>query len=139
MNATQKEKIKSTLVGNLSKGNDAPRSLPTAKGDTFIFKLSDKLVAKQTTVIRNETVEWDGIVAEDGSVLSATQITRRRNGLPLTGNTVKERISSFIDLFDENDTLKLTVADVRTRDFTNVDDDGKTSVSKSSYLIFKVG
>ena len=47
-------------------------------------------------------------------------------------------MKSFLDLFDENDTLKVKVKDVRHRDFYNVDDDGKESKTTSNYYIFEV-
>lgn len=137
MEAKQKSDLKNQLIGKMTKGGDAARGVPIKKDDTFTFKLDVNLIQPQKSEINGRAVEWDGIMAADGSLLSATQLTRRRNGLNLSGNTVAERIASFCDLFDENDTLKLKVKEVRTRTFVNVDDDNKRSESTSNYLVFE--
>lgn len=138
MEAKQKEALVNALLSNVVNSDATSRAIPVAKGDTFTFVLNDKLIQKQTSTINGGTVEWSGVVDKDGNVISSRQITRRRNGLPLSGNTEGERMKSFLDLFDENDTLKVKVKDVRHRDFYNVDDDGKESKTTSNYYIFEV-
>lgn len=138
MEAKQKEDLVNKLLANVVNSDAASRAVPVAKGDTFTFVLSDKLVQKQTSTINGTTVEWSGVVDKDGNVFSSRQITRRRNGLNLTGITEGERIKSFFDLFDENDTLKVKVKDIRQREFVNMNDEGKESKSTSSYYIFTV-
>lgn len=138
MEAKQKETIIKTLVANLSNANNASRNLPIEKGDTFTFVLSEKLIQPQKSTINGVERDWDAIVDTEGNVMSVVQITRRRNGLPLSGTTEGERLQSFCSLFDENDTLKLRVTDVRHRQFENVDDSGKVTHSTSNYYVFKI-
>ena len=138
MEARQKEALVNALLTNVVNSDDTSRAVPVAKGDTFTFVLSENLVQKQTSTINGATVEWSGVVDKDGNVFSTRQITRRRNGLPLSGNTEGERMRSFFELFDENDTLKVKVKDIRQREFTNTNDEGKESKSTSNYYIFAV-
>lgn len=138
MDAKQKETLVNTLLANVVDANATSRAVPVAKGDTFTFVLSEKLIQKQKSTINGATVEWSGVVDKDGNVFSTRQITRRRNGLNLTGNTEGERMRSFCGLFDENDTLKVKVKDIRQREFTNTNDEGKESKSTSNYYIFAV-
>ena len=62
------------------------------------------------------------------------ELTRRNNGLTLTGKTIKERIKSFTELFSEEGTLKLKVTKVVERSFDQPDG----SKSTSRYLKFEV-
>lgn len=138
MEARQKEALVNALLSNVVNADATSRAIPVAKGDTFTFVLGENLIQKQTSTINGATVEWSGVVDKDGNVFSSRQITRRRNGLPLSGNTEGERMRSFFELFDENDTLKVKVKDIRQREFVNTDEEGKESRSTTNYFIFTV-
>ena len=90
-------------------------------------------------VPRDETIngtkqQWTDVQTDGDIAVSASQLTRRNNGLTLNGKTVKERLASFVDLFSEEGTLKLKVTKVVERDFTQ--EDGSKSTSR--YLKFEV-
>ena len=80
------------------------------------------------------TQEWTDLQTDGDVAVSASQLTRRNNGLALTGKTIKERLASFVDLFSEEGTLKLKVTKVVERAFAQAD--GSTSTSR--YLKFEV-
>ena len=84
--------------------------------------------------INGTTQEWTDIQTDGDVAISSSQLTRRNNGLTLNGKTIKERLASFIDLFSDEGTLKLKVAKVVERDFTQ--EDGSKSTSR--YLKFTV-
>ena len=108
------------------------RMVPLAVGDVLNFTLSKELTIPRKETIHGVTQEWTDVQTDGDVAVSASQLTRRNNGLTLTGKTIKERLSSFIDLFNEDGTLALKVTKVVERDFT--DEDGKKSPSR--YLKF---
>ena len=108
------------------------RMVPLAVGDVLNFSLSKELTVPRKEIINGVTQEWTDVQTDGDVAVSASQLTRRNNGLTLTGKTIKERLSSFIDLFNEDGTLALKVTKVVERDFT--DEDGKKSTSR--YLKF---
>ena len=66
--------------------------------------------------------------------VSASQLTRRNNGLTLTGKTIRERLASFVSLFSDEGTLTLIVTKVVERAFQQAD--GSNSTSR--YLKFEL-
>ena len=108
------------------------RMVPLAVGDVLNFTLSKKLTVPRKETINGVTQEWTDVQTDGDVAVSASQLTRRNNGLTLTGKTIKERLASFIDLFNEDGTLKLKITKVVERDFT--DENGKKSSSR--YLKF---
>ena len=108
------------------------RMVPLTIGDELHFTL-----AKENFVPRNETIngvtqEWTDVQTDGDIAVSASQLTRRNNGLTLTGKTIKERLKSFTDLFSEEGTLTLKITKVVEREFT--DEYGKKSTGR--YLKF---
>ena len=110
------------------------RMVPLAVGDELNFTLSKEMFVPRKETINGTTQEWTDIQTDGDVAVSASQLTRRNNGLTLTGKTVKERLASFVDLFSDEGTLKLKVAKVVERDFTQ--EDGSKSTSR--YLKFTV-
>ena len=110
------------------------RMVPLAAGDVLNFTLSKELTIPRKETINGVTQEWTDVQTDGDVAVSASQLTRRNNGLTLTGKTIKERLASFIDLFNEDGTLKLKVTKVVERDFTQ--EDGSKSTSR--YLKFEV-
>lgn len=108
------------------------RMVPLAVGDVLNFTLSKDLTIPRKETINGVTQEWTDVQTDGDVAVSASQLTRRNNGLTLTGKTIKERLTSFIDLFNEDGTLSLKVAKVVERDFTQ--EDGSKSTSR--YLKF---
>lgn len=108
------------------------RMVPLAVGDELNFTLSKDLTVPRKELIGGTTQEWTDVKTDGDVAVSASQLTRRNNGLTLTGKTIEERLKSFIELFSEEGTLKLKVAKVVEREFT--DEDGKKSTSR--YLKF---
>lgn len=123
-----------TIFDAAHNGQKEVRTMPISKGDIFSFTLSDSLFNQREETIGGTLRKWVDIVADDGTAISATQITRKRNGLPLDGKTISERIESFLKLFKEDGTLTLSISNVKTRTF--VDENGK--YSSSNYYIFEV-
>lgn len=119
-----------TTFDDAHRGNAEARSLPVVVGDVFTFTLSDALFMQRDEQIGGEHRAWVDLVADDDTHISATQITRRNNGLDLEGNTILERIDSFVQQFDE-DTHQITlrIAQIRQRQFEN---------GVSNYYIFEV-
>ena len=115
-------------------GEKEARMVPLAVGDELNFTLSKEMFVPRKETINGTTQEWTDIQTDGDVAVSASQLTRRNNGLTLNGKTIKERLASFVDLFSEEGTLKLKVTKVVERDFT--DPDGKTSISR--YLKFEV-
>lgn len=122
-----------TMFDDKHNGNGIARSMPVQVGDTFTFTLSDKLFNQRDENINNELCSWVELVTDDGDAISATQITRRKNGLPLTGKTISERITSFLDLFNEQGKLTLKIKEIKQRSFQN--GNGTTT---SNYYVFEV-
>ena len=113
-------------------GEKEARMVPLAVGDELNFTLSKAMFIPRKETINGTTQEWTDIQTDGDIAVSASQLTRRNNGLTLSGKTIKERLKSFTELFSEEGTLKLKVKKVVERDFT--DPDGKKSLSR--YLKF---
>ena len=115
-------------------GEKEARMVPLAVGDELNFTLSKEMFVPRKETINGTTQEWTDAQTDGDVAVSASQLTRRNNGLTLTGKTVKERLASFVDLFSDEGTLKLKVAKVVERDFTQ--EDGSKSTSR--YLKFAI-
>ena len=115
-------------------GEKEARMVPLAVGDELNFTLSKEMFIPRKETINGTTQEWTDVQTDGDVAISASQLTRRNNGLTLNGKTIKERLASFIDLFSDEGTLKLKVAKVVERDFTQ--EDGSKSTSR--YLKFTV-
>lgn len=113
-------------------GDKEARMVPLAVGDELNFTLSKEMFVARKETINGQTQEWTDLQTDGDVAVSASQITRRNNGLTLTGKTVKERLESFVKLFTEEGTLKLKVTKVVERDFTQ--ENGSKSTSR--YLKF---
>ena len=113
-------------------GEKEARMVPLAVGDELNFTLSKEMFVPRKETINGTTQEWTDIQTDGDVAVSASQLTRRNNGLTLNGKTIKERLASFVDLFSEEGTLKLKVTKVVERDFT--DPNGNKSISR--YLKF---
>ena len=108
------------------------RMVPLAVGDELNFTLSKEMCVPRKETINGVTQEWTDVQTDGEVAVSASQLTRRNNGLTLQGKTIKERLESFIGLFSEEGTLKLKVTKVVEREFT--DEEGRKSTSR--YLKF---
>ena len=115
-------------------GEKEARMVPLAVGDELNFTLSKEMFVPRKETINGTTQEWTDVQTDSDVAVSASQLTRRNNGLTLNGKTIKERLASFVDLFSEEGTLKLKVTKVVERDFTQ--EDGSNSTSR--YLKFEV-
>lgn len=113
-------------------GEKEARMVPLAIGDELNFTLSKEMFIPRKETINGTTQEWTDVQTDGDIAVSASQLTRRNNGLTLSGKTIKERLKSFTELFSEEGTLKLKVKKVVERDFT--DSDGNKSISR--YLKF---
>ena len=113
-------------------GEKEARMVPLAVGDELNFTLSKEMFIPRKETINGTTQEWTDVQTDGDIAVSASQLTRRNNGLTLSGKTIKERLKSFTELFSEEGTLKLKVKKVVERDFT--DQDGNKSISR--YLKF---
>lgn len=115
-------------------GEKEARMVPLAVGDELNFTLSKEMFVPRKETINGTTQEWTDVQTDGDVAISSSQLTRRNNGLTLDGKTIKERLASFVDLFSDEGTLKLKVAKVVERDFTQ--EDGSKSTSR--YLKFTV-
>ena len=115
-------------------GEKEARMVPLTVGDELNFTLSKEMFIPRKETINGTTQEWTDVQTDGDVAISASQLTRRNNGLTLNGKTIKERLASFVDLFSDEGTLKLKVAKVVERDFTQ--EDGSKSTSR--YLKFTV-
>ena len=115
-------------------GEKEARMVPLAVGDELNFTLSKEMFVPRKETINGTTQEWTDLQTDGDVAISSSQLTRRNNGLTLNGKTIKERLASFVDLFSDEGTLKLKVAKVVERDFTQ--EDGSKSTSR--YLKFTV-
>ena len=115
-------------------GEKEARMVPLAVGDELNFTLSKEMFIPRKETINGTTQEWTDVQTDGDVAISASQLTRRNNGLTLNGKTIKERLASFVDLFSDEGILKLKVAKVVERDFTQ--EDGSKSTSR--YLKFTV-
>ncbi len=113
-------------------GEKEARMVPLAVGDELNFTLSKEMFVPRKETINGTTQEWTDVQTDGDVAISSSQLTRRNNGLALNGKTIKERLASFVDLFSDEGTLKLKVAKVVERDFTQ--EDGSKSTSR--YLKF---
>ena len=115
-------------------GEKEARMVPLAVGDELNFTLSKELFVPRQEPINGTTQEWSDIQTDGDIAVSSSQLTRRNNGLTLNGKTIKERLASLVDLFSDEGILKLKVAKIVERDFTQ--EDGSKSTSR--YLKFTV-
>ncbi len=119
---------------NVNGGEKEARMVPLAVGDELNFTLSKEMFVPRKEDINGSKQEWTDLQTDGDVAVSASQITRRNNGLTLTGKSVKERLASFVDLFSEEGTLKLKVTKVVERSFDQPDG----SKSTSRYLKFEI-
>lgn len=119
---------------NVNGGEKEARMVPLAVGDELNFTLSKEMFVPRKETINGTQQEWTDIQTDGDVAVSASQLTRRNNGLTLNGKTIKERLASFVDLFSEEGTLKLKVTKVVERAFDQPDG----SKSTSRYLKFEV-
>ncbi len=124
-------KFKDVVV---SGGDKDARMVPLAVGDELNFTLSKEMFVPRKETINGTTQEWTDLQTDGDIAVSASQLTRRNNGLTLEGKTIKERLASFVNLFTDEGTLKLKVTKVVERSFDQ--SDGSTSTSR--YLKFAV-
>lgn len=115
-------------------GEKEARMVPLAVGDELNFTLSKEMFVPRKETINGTTQEWTDVQTDGDIAVSASQLTRRNNGLTLEGKTIKERLASFVNLFTDEGTLKLKVTKVVERAFAQAD--GSTSASR--YLKFEV-
>lgn len=115
-------------------GEKEARMVPLAVGDELNFTLSKEMFVPRKETINGTQQEWTDLQTDGDIAVSASQLTRRNNGLTLEGKTVKERLASFINLFTDEGTLKLKVTKVVERAFAQADG----STSTSHYLKFMV-
>lgn len=139
MSKPNKEAIKKAIENAFDKehgGNTEARQIPVTIGDLFEFHLDDgtKLFTQRNEEINRKQCAWVDVNTYDGLAVSATQLTRKNNGLPLTGKTVAERIEAFTNLFNEEGILILKVVDIKQKAFQQPD--GTTSIS--NYYVFEV-
>lgn len=106
---------------------------PFAVGNIYSFTLSDNLFHNKTSVIDGIPCTWTEAITDDRVGISVRQLTRRNNGLVLTGKTINERLSSLIDLFDDEGHLSLKVSKVVERKW--IGENGKETTSR--YLKFE--
>ena len=115
-------------------GEKEARMVPLAVGDELNFTLSKEMFMPRKETINGSTQEWTDVQTDGDIAVSASQLTRRNNGLTLEGKTIKERLASFVNLFTDEGTLKLKVTKVVERAFQQAD--GSNSTSR--YLKFEV-
>ena len=115
-------------------GEKEARMVPLAVGDELNFTLSKEMFVPRKETINGTQQEWTDLQTDGDVAVSASQLTRRNNGLTLEGKTIKERLASFVNLFTDEGTLKLKVTKVVERAFAQAD--GITSTSR--YLKFEV-
>ena len=115
-------------------GEKEARMVPLAVGDELNFTLSKEMFVPRKETINGTQQEWTDLQTDGDVAVSASQLTRRNNGLTLEGKTIKERLASFVNLFTDEGTLKLKVTKVVERSFDQPDG----SKSTSRYLKFEV-
>ena len=115
-------------------GEKEARMVPLAVGDELNFTLSKEMFVPRKETINGTQQEWTDLQTDGDVAVSASQLTRRNNGLTLEGKTIKERLASFVNLFTDEGTLKLKVTKIVERAFAQAD--GSTSTSR--YLKFEV-
>ena len=119
---------------NVTGGEKEARMVPLDVNDVINFTLSNEMFVPRKETINGSQQEWTDVQTDGDIAISASQLTRRNNGLTLTGKSVKERLASFVDLFSEEGTLKLKVSKVVERSFDQPDG----SKSTSRYLKFEI-
>lgn len=119
---------------NVNGGEKEARMVPLAVGDELNFTLSKEMFVTRKETINGTQQEWTDLQTDGDIAVSASQLTRRNNGLTLNGKTIKERLASFVDLFNEEGTLKLKITKVVERAFDQPDG----SKSTSRYLKFEI-
>ena len=115
-------------------GDKEATMFPFAVGNIYSFTLRERLFANRAEVIDGLLCKWTEAVTDDGVGISVRQLTRRNNGIILEGKTIKERIRSFVDQFDEDGHLILRIAKVVEREWLKPN--GETTISK--YLKFEI-
>ena len=115
-------------------GDKEATMFPFAVGNIYRCTLSEMLIANRAEVIDGRLCKWTEAVTDDGVGISVRQLTRRNNGIILEGKTIKERIRSFVDQFDEDGHLILRIAKVVEREWLKPN--GETTISK--YLKFEI-
>ena len=115
-------------------GEKEARMVPLAVGDELNFTLSKEMFVPRKETINGTQQEWTDLQTDGDVAVSASQLTRRNNGLTLEGKTIKERLASFVNLFTDEGTLKLKVTKIVERAFAQAD----RSTSTSRYLKFEV-
>ena len=108
-------------------GEKEARMVPLTVGDELNFSLSKEMFVPRKETINGTTQEWTDIQTDGDVAVSASQLTRRNNGLTLEGKTIKERLASFVNLFTDEGTLKLKVTKVVERAFDQPDGSKSTS------------
>ena len=119
---------------NVNGGEKEARMVPLDVNDVINFTLSNEMFVPRKETINGSQQEWTDVQTDGDIAISASQLTRRNNGLTLNGKTIKERLASFVDLFSEEGTLKLKVSKVVERSFDQPDG----SKSTSRYLKFEI-
>lgn len=122
---------KNDLINN---GDKEATMFPFAVGNIYSFTLSERLFANRAEVIDGILCKWTEAVTDDGVGISVRQLTRRNNGLKLEGKTLRDRLQSFVALFDDEGHLVLRIAKVVERKW--VKPNGETTISK--FLKFEI-
>ncbi len=115
-------------------GDKESTMFPFAVGNIYSFTLSERLFANRAEVIDGILCKWTEAVTDDGVGISVRQLTRRNNGLKLEGKTLRDRLQSFVALFDDEGHLVLRIAKVVERKW--VKPNGETTISK--FLKFEI-
>lgn len=120
---------------NLASDADREAAMfPFTTGNVYRFTLGGSLFRNRAEFIDGRLCRWTEAVADDGAAISVRQLTRRNNGLVLRGNTIRERLRSFVGLFSDDGHLALKVTKVAEHEFARPD--GSSPVSR--YLKFEV-
>ena len=130
----KKNEFKYDINDLIINGDKESTMFPFAVGNIYSFTLSERLFVNRAEVIDGILCKWTEAVADDGVGISVRQLTRRNNGIILEGKTIKERIRSFVDQFDEDGHLILRIAKVVEREWLKPN--GETTISK--YLKFEI-
>lgn len=115
-------------------GDKEATMFPFAVGNIYSFTLSERLFANRAEVIDGILCKWTEAVTDDGVGISVRQLTRRNNGLKLEGKTLRDRLQSFVALFDDEGHLVLRIAKVVERKWEKPN--GETTISK--FLKFEI-
>ena len=129
----KKNEFKYDINDLIINGDKESTMFPFAVGNIYSFTLSERLFANRAEVIDGILCKWTEAVADDGVGISVRQLTRRNNGIILEGKTIKERIRSFVDQFDEDGHLILRIAKVVEREWLKPN--GETTINPLAELI----